>query len=308
MKRVMVTGATGFVGRHTLQHLVEKGYEVHAVALNALPEFDGNVTFHATNLLDERSVVSLIEQVSPSHLLHFAWCAKPGEYWNSLENYSWVKATITLMEEFSRCGGQRAVFAGSCAEYDWAQDVSCVSESAPCAGSSAYTICKNALHQILSSYSERTGISFAWGRIFHMFGPYEYPDRLVPYVIRSLLCETDADCSEGKQIRDFMDVQCVGSAFAALLDSSVNGTVNVASGNPISLRDLISRIQLKMGVGGVINFGARPSPKNEPDRLVADTTRLNREVGWQSGKTLDQSIDLLVDWWRLQLIEEERNG
>ncbi len=307
MKRVIVTGATGFVGRHALKHLVIKGYEVHAVALDTVPEFNGNVIFHAVNLLDEQAVTALMAKVLPTHLLHFAWYAKPGKYWNAIENYKWVKATISLMEEFNQYGGQRAVIAGSCAEYDWSQDVSNVPESAPCIGTSAYAVCKNALHQIISSYTEQVGISFAWGRIFHIFGPYEYPDRLVPYVIRSLLNGTDVDCSEGKQVRDFMDVQSVGSAFASLLDTSVDGAINIASGKPISLRELIGCIHSKIGAEVRINYGASPAPMNEPSVLVADTTRLNLEVGWQSEINLDESIDNLVDWWRSQMIGVECN-
>ncbi len=298
MKRVVVTGASGFIGRHALSELVSRHYDVHAVGFNTRLDMKSLATFHKVDLLKEEDVSSLMKRLSPSHLLHFAWYTKPGIYWNALENFSWVKASISLMEAFQRCGGKRAVFAGSCAEYDWSQDVSRVTEMAPCTSSSAYGVCKHALYQMLLAYSKQTRISFGWGRIFHLFGPHEYADRLVPYVIHSLLNQSDVECSEGRQLRDFMDVRDVAAAFVALLDSSIEGAVNIASSNPTELRDLVNRIQEKIGGKGLVNFGARPTPANEPEALFADTTRLKCEVGWQPARSMDEALDDTILWWK----------
>jgi len=308
MKRVIVTGATGFIGRHALPELVSRQYEVHAVGLNTLPELKGQVTFHKVDLLEEEKIIPLMKRLSPTHLLHFAWYAKPGKYWNALENFSWVKASISLMEAFQRCGGRRAVFAGSCAEYDWSQDVSRVTEMAPCSSSAVYAVCKHALYQILLSYAKQTGISFAWGRVFHLFGPHEYTARLVPYVIRSLLEQSNVDCSAGHQLRDFMDVRDVAAAFVALLDSPVEGAVNIASGKPIELRQLVNRIKEKIGGRGQVNFGARPTPANEPAALVAETTRLESEVGWQPERSMDEALDDTICWWKAVMAAKGQHG
>lgn len=297
MKKVLVTGATGFIGRHSLDKLVRRGYDVHAVTSRNTSVRKEGVTFHTANLLNNSDILSLMKELAPTDLLHFAWYAEPGKYWEAKENFTWVKASISLIEAFHENGGKRVVYAGSCAEYDWSQITSKVSENSPCKGNSSYAACKNALYQMMTAYSKTAGISFAWGRIFHLFGSYEHPDRLIPYVIRCLFEQSDVECTEGVQLRDFMDVRDVASAFVALLDSLVEGAVNIASGNSIELRDLVSRIQNRIESTGVIKLGARQTPANEPAILVADTTRLNKEVDWYPDRSIDQGLEDTVRWW-----------
>src|SRR5687768_13010953 len=103
MKRVMVTGANGFIGRHSLSILNEKGYEVHALSSAGGKQKD--VHWHQVNLLNTDEVKSVMAHVQPSHLLHFAWCTTPGIYWTSPENLDWLKASIDLVQEFRRVKG-----------------------------------------------------------------------------------------------------------------------------------------------------------------------------------------------------------
>ena len=93
MKRVLVTGATGFVGRWTLPCLVDRGFEVHAVSRRADPPPRDGVTWRRLDLLDG-AIEALVRQVRPTHLLHFAWETTPLEYWVSLDNLRWGLARI----------------------------------------------------------------------------------------------------------------------------------------------------------------------------------------------------------------------
>src|SRR3989304_8960295 len=120
MKKVLATGATGFIGRHSLPRLLESGYEVHAVGGQRPPEVPSrDIVWHRANLLEPGEIASLVGRVQPTHLLHFAWYAVPGKYWTAPENLAWVRATINLMQVFSDHGGRRAGVAGGCAEKDW---------------------------------------------------------------------------------------------------------------------------------------------------------------------------------------------
>lgn len=78
MKRVLVTGASGFIGRHVLTPLAERGYDVHAVSRSGAVPAAGNVHCHRADLLDPKQIGTLLKQVRPTHLLHFAWYAVPG--------------------------------------------------------------------------------------------------------------------------------------------------------------------------------------------------------------------------------------
>lgn len=300
MKRVLLTGATGFIGRHCLPSLVVRGYEVHAVSSRRITANESNIHWHQTDLLDLPQVAALISEVQPSHLLHFAWYTVPGKYWMSTENLRWVQASIGLLQEFAGHGGQRAVMAGTCAEYDWRYGY-CSEAVTPLNPTTLYGVCKHSLQLVLATFSKQTALSTAWGRIFFLFGPHEHPDRLIAYVIRSLLRGEPARCSLGNQIRDFLYVQDVADAFVMLLESPVSGPVNIASGKPVSLHAVIYAIAEMQNRPDLIQLGALPPREDEPQLLVADVRRLQEEVGWQPKYGLDKGLEKTIQWWTQSL-------
>ncbi len=308
-KRVLVTGAGGFIGRHSLEPLRAAGYEVHAVlsarASSTPPAVaaPGGAQVHRTDLLDLRASDALIEAVRPTHLLHFAWIVTPGAYWSSAENYRWLAAGRHLIRRFADSGGVRAVMAGSCAEYDWSRVEVCRERTSPLANESAtpvapYAECKIALQQALEESGRQRGLSTAWGRLFFQFGPGEHPQRLVASVILDLLSEREALCTHGRQIRSFLHVADVGAAFAALLDSEVEGAVNIGSGERISIAGMLERIAQQIGRADLLKLGARDCMPGEPAILVPDIDRLRDEVGFSPRLTLDAGLADAIGWWR----------
>lgn len=300
MKRVLVTGATGFIGRHSLDTLLQRGFEVHAVTSGEPRSRRLDCHWHSVNLLDASQVKSLLQQAQPTHLLHFAWYAVPGKYWTAEENFQWVQASLELLQQFRNQGGQRVVMAGTCAEYDWSYGY-CSEALTPTKPSLVYGVCKQALQAMLTVYAEQTGLSSAWGRIFFLYGSYESPSRLVASVIRSLLANQPALCSHGNQIRDFLHVQDVADAFVALLESEVKGTVNIASGVPITLKALIYKIAVMLKHSDLIQLGAIAAAEKEVPFLVANTERLLHEVRWTPKYSLDEGLVHTIEWWKKQL-------
>jgi nucleoside-diphosphate-sugar epimerase len=297
MKRVLVTGATGFIGRHSLPRLLESGYEVHAVGGQHAPEaLSRDIVWHRANLLEPGEIASLVGKVQPTHLLHFAWYAVPGKYWTASENLAWVRATINLMQVFSDHGGQRAVMAGSCAEYDWKFDY-CSELFTPCRPVTLYGACKHGTQVLLDAWSRQAGLSSAWGRIFFLYGPGEYPARLVPSVINSLLRNEPARCTHGNQVRDFMHVEDVAAAFVGLLDSDVRGVVNIASGIAMPLKKVIYAVADYLNKRYLVQLNAIPAPDGEPSALIADIGRLRDEVKFRPRFDLKKGIDMTIDYY-----------
>src|SRR5215831_17247568 len=105
MKRVLVTGGTGFIGRHSLPMLARKGYDVHALTSRAVVPTTTDVTWHRANLFDHTATEDIVARIRPSHLLHFAWYAEHGRFWNSPLNLQWVGASLELIQAFQRHGG-----------------------------------------------------------------------------------------------------------------------------------------------------------------------------------------------------------
>ena len=278
-KRVLVTGGSGFVGRHSLARLAARGYEVHAVYSQGLP--DGTAEWHQADLTNPDQVTDLIAKVQPNHLLHFAWYAEHGKYWQSPLNLAWVEASLFLLRKFTEAGGLRAVLAGTCAEYDWRFGF-CSETVTPTEASTLYGVSKNAVRSVAQRYAATNDLSLAWGRIFFVHGPSEDERRLVPSVVRSLQRGAPVRCSHGRQFRDFLHVEDCASGFVALLESGVEGPVNIASGQAVTLGLVVQTIKELFPGGDTIpiEFGAFPSPPDDPPLLVADIRRLTSEVGW----------------------------
>lgn len=306
MKKVLLSGAAGFIGKHTIPLMIESGYEVHAVDCIVQPSFkqESCLFWHQCNLLNTDQQKRLLAEVKPTHLLHFAWYTTPVEYSTSLENFRWVQASIELVMNFIDKGGKRAVLAGTCAEYDWSYGY-CSEDVTPTRPSTPYGTCKHSLQEMLKHLSRRTGLSSAWGRIFFLYGPYEAKIRLVPSVITSLLLDRPARCTNGNQIRDFLHVDDIASAFVSLLESNVEGPVNIASGQPEALKTIIYTIADLLGKRHLVELGVLPAPKDEPPFLVADVRRLNQQVGWKPKITLKAGLKSTIEWWEQNLKENK---
>jgi nucleoside-diphosphate-sugar epimerase len=294
VKRVLVTGATGFVGRACIGPLQQRGYCVHTISSSRGSVPDG-VTVWPGSLLDTGRIGALLAQIAPTHLLHLAWDVARPDYWSSSANLDWLAAGITLLRAFHAVGGQRAVGVGTCAEYGWTVERYAEFE-APLEPATRYGMTKLALCRAFQATGQ-LGVSTAWARLFFPFGPGERPTRVLPSVVTSLIAGREAACTVGTQVRDFLYIEDVGAALAALLDSQVEGPVNVGSGRGVALREVILRAAEELGRPDLVRLGALPLRSDDAPSLVAGTERLNREVGFVPSIPLGEGIRRTIDYW-----------
>jgi nucleoside-diphosphate-sugar epimerase len=285
--RVLLTGANGFVGSRVARVLKIAGIETHVLgraAVEALP-------FHRHDLLDG-PLGPTLERIRPTHLLHTAWHSERSTLWHGPGNLAWVAATIRLVLAFRDAGGRRAVLAGTCAEYDWSHPRLDEVET-PLRPATLYGRSKAELSRLLTS-EHLSPLSVGWARIFFPFGPYDKPDRLLSQVIDGVAAGRPVDCSEGRQVRPFIHVDDVAAALVALLHSDVEGAVNIALDEAMSVRELALLAAAEAGDPSLLRFGTRPLMPGDPPLMTAAIARLTREVGFAPTYTIAEGVRATV--------------
>lgn len=298
MKKVLITGARGFIGAHCLEVLCERGFAVHAVSSKGRWNSDAStVEWHHADLHNYEHIARLLQEARPQYLLHLAWDVKHGTYWRSIENLRWVRSSLNLLQAFIDAGGERVVTAGSCAEYDWNYGY-CREEVTPLKPATLYGVSKDALQKIATAACRESGVSSAWGRLFFLYGPGENENRLVPSIITALIDGKDALCTHGEQIRDYLYARDAAEALVCLLESGVEGPVNVASGKAVKLKIVVDTAAKAVGRADLVRYGALQAADDDPPLLLANTEKLFQQVGWQSRYSLEDGMQETVTWWK----------
>jgi len=297
--RVLVTGATGFVGRWATSALAARGAEVVRLSRTALQGGNGGPVV-AVNLLDPNAIRRVVNEVRPDIVLHLAWDVSHGRFYQAAANLDWLAASVHLARAAIDAGVSRIVGVGTCVEYSPPENDDCDEDTTPAEPNTLYGISKEALRRVISRYAAENGFSFAWARLFSLFGPFEDARRLVPSVSIQLARGLPAELSSGRALRDFMDVRDVGEALAMLTLSDVTGTVNVGSGRAVSIGAIADQLAEIAGRSDLIRRGTLPDRPDEAPRIVAATRRLNTEVGYPAPRPLRDSLAEAYNWWQDQ--------
>jgi nucleoside-diphosphate-sugar epimerase len=300
MTRVLVTGATGFIGSHVIRQFVERGDEVVVIVRPTsdrwrIRDVVEDIRVVEGELLDSRETSDLVNDIRPDLCIHLAWYAEPGKYIESLQNLDMLSGSIQLARNLGEAGCRNFVGVGSCFEYEMT-DLR-LSESSVTKPNSLYAASKTAFATVLNRIGPLTGMKTAWVRPFYQYGPHEDERRLVSSVILSLLRGQDAPTTGGMQVRDFLHVSDVASAILAVSDSDLQGVVNIGGGEQMTVRSVVEAIGKATGRGHLIRFGDIPYRASDPMFVVADNTRL-RSTGWTPRFCLDDGIADTVLWWQ----------
>lgn len=291
-ERILVTGASGFVGKQCYDLLKNAGYEVVGMRKRVKSDSD-SIPVDLLNLPYAKFLRDLILEIQPTHLLHTAWGVQAG-YKDSPENLEWLMASLRLVKDFYENGGKRVVTVGTCFEYDpfASMRIEYLTKLEP---DLLYGECKKDLYEALYFYSRQHNMSYAHARLFYLYGQGESPNRVVPAVINALKNNERAKCSKGDQVRDFLYIEDVARGLLATLFSEYRGPVNIGSGVPITIKDLVTTIAKQMNKEDMLDFGAISTPPNDPPSVIAGTGILNSVIGWQPEYTLEQGIKKTID-------------
>ena len=298
---MLLTGAAGFVGSSLARLLVERGYDVHAVVRDrpgpGLLGVDG-LCLERCDLADTQSLGQLVARIVPELCFHAAWIATPGAYLTSPENAVHEDVAEQLGRALVDVGCRRLVALGTCFEY--APSETHLSESSPLDPTTPYARAKHAAHERLAQVCDGTAMSLAWARLFYLYGPYEDPRRLVPAVTLALLEGRSVPTTAGEQLRDFLHVDDVARALVAVAESDLVGAVNIASGSPVTVREIVERLGHLVGRPELVELGALPYAPGDPMVVAGDVAKL-AGTGFMPHWTLEEGLSDAVSWWKAEL-------
>jgi len=271
MRMILLTGATGFVGRQVLRALSKCNVHVRAVVrtgneqkLAEQPAVESIVT--TVDLFAENSDWWAEACNGIDTIIHVAWYTEADKYLLSPKNIDCLVGTLNIAVGAARAKVRRFVGIGSCAEYD--QTEGNLSVETSLRPQTPYAGAKAAAFMALLQYLPRQEVEFAWCRLFYLFGEGEDERRLVPYLRRQLAAGKIAELTGGKQIRDFLDVSDAGRMIVEAALNNQQGAINICSEIPISVRQLAEQIADSYGRQDLLRFGTRPDNQFDPPRVV----------------------------------------
>lgn len=297
--RLLVTGATGLVGRHVVEAAADNpDIELVVSARSAPPAGAAAARFVAADLSDAEAAGALVRSVRPTHVIHAAWETRHPTYWEDESNFLWSAATARMAGVFAEVGGRRFVQLGSCAEYDWSFG-HCVEGETPSRPATLYGREKLAAFGAVQAAAQGR-FEAVEGRIFIVFGPDENPARFIPTICRAHLRGEIPSLGSGRQWRDLLYAKDAAQALLALTrEGGPVGSVNVASGEAVPLAEA-AIILARLAGASETGLGRQADRPGDPDRLTAAADRIC-STGWSPNYSLEEGLAETLQWWRGQL-------
>jgi nucleoside-diphosphate-sugar epimerase len=305
MARVLVTGASGFVGANLARRLLHDGHEVHLLlrpgyAPWRIEEIRDEIRTHPVSLTDAPALREVVRRVRPERVFHLAvhgaYPAQTGVTEMAMTN---VLGTINLVEACLEVGFEALVNTGSSSEYGLKDHPP--SEAERLDPNSHYAVTKAAATLYCRFAARHHGVHLPTLRLYSVYGPYEEPSRLIPTLLTRGLAGTLPPLADPETARDFVYVDDVVAAY--LLAATVRGpepgaVYNVGTGVQTPLREVVEIARRLLGVAAEPRWGTMPGRTWDTAVWVADPRKIRVDLGWEPRYTLAAGLERYADWLR----------
>ena len=263
---LLVTGATGFVGRHLVERLLAAGHSVSVVTRHpeqaARITWSSRVSFITCDL--EQDYSACFQGRPPDALIHLAWQGLP-DYKGFFHLSESLPTHVAFLQDALSVGVKHLAVAGTCLEYGL--QCGALSEDAPTFPVTPYGLAKDTLRKSLELLKASAPFRLQWIRLFYMYGSGQNPKSVLAQLDLAIDRGDEAfDMSAGDQLRDYLPVESVAEniALAITYSDHCQGVVNCCSGKPISILDLVLQHRAARGSKIRLNRGHFPYPDYEP--------------------------------------------
>ena len=270
-RKILLTGASGFVGRQIARNLVSAGHRPVLVlrpgglARSGLDAAAAEIV-ETPDLFAESPDWWEDALAGVDTVIHAAWYVEPGKYLDSPENIRCVAGSLSLAEAAVRRGVRHIIGLGTCFEYRLPNDR--ITHDAALGPVTLYSASKLALYRMLERRLAGTATTLTWARLFYLYGEGEHPARLFPMLHRKLAGGEPVSLSSGDKVRDFLDVAEAGHQIAHLADTRQAGVVNVCSGHAVTIRAIAEEIADRYARRDLLTFGTATVHPRDPMAVV----------------------------------------
>ncbi|MGC2660299.1 MAG: GDP-mannose 4,6-dehydratase [Bryobacteraceae bacterium] len=306
-KKVLVTGGSGFIGSHLVSRLLGEGCAVAVVVrygnvmrCERLRDIWGKLTIIEADLRN-RGSLEAIHDYKPEIVYHLAAYNHVGESFRQVEECFDVngKGTANLLDVAQKCAG-KFLYLSTSEVYGLQTQVPFVETMTP-EPISPYSISKYAGELYCRMQQRRTdSIPTVIVRGFNAFGPYQSSKAIIPELIISCLRGDPIRTTAGEQTREFCYVSNLvdGIVAASQHDTPIEGVTNIATGEEVRIRDLVTKIAQITGTESAIAIGALPYRPTEIWRMAGDNGRAKQILGWKPSVFLEEGLRTTIDWFR----------
>lgn len=278
MKRILVTGATGFIGNYVIQALLERGHEVIATSLTpekaTQKEWFNRVTYIPFDIEAYTDNINCYQYFKePQSMIHLAWEGLPNYNadFHILQN---LPAHEKFMTNLIQNGLKDISVSGTCLEYGLQNG--CLREDMPALPGTSYAQAKNALRVYLEQLRWKIPFVLKWLRLFYVYGKGQNQHSLISQLeIAVQKGDKVFNMSGGEQIRDFLPVEKMASYIVeSALQTGITGIINCCSGRPVSIKQLITHYLESKGKTITLNLGYYSYPDYEPMSFWGDSSKI----------------------------------
>jgi UDP-glucose 4-epimerase len=308
--RVLVTGATGFIGSHLCRRLLDDGAEVHALTSTVssvypvrLVDIRDRITLHGGNLNDSGAMDSVVERADPAVVFHLGAYTHVGKSWERVDEciQTNIHGSVNLLQALARSNYERFVYTSTSEVYG---DVAVpFQEDAVVDPLSPYSVSKYAGERFCRMLHRGRGWPIVVVRPFNAYGPAQSPDRVIPEIIVKALRGERLAMTEGHQTREFNYVDDLADGFvrAATVPGIEGEVFNIGGGEELSMRELATTTLALMGDPIVAEFGALPERPTEIWSMRADVTKATKVLGLPPARPLRDGLEQTIAWYRREL-------
>ena len=274
--KILITGATGFVGRHVINELLKYDHQIIAVVrdkdlITLLSEAIKIIELDLDNLQKDKNYFS--ELSSPDLLLHLAWQGLPN-YKEKFHLEKNLPSHSAFLKNMVANGLQNLVVTGTCFEYGMKEG--CLSEDIESNPQNPYAIAKDKLRRFLEELQKHNSFNLKWIRLFYMYGKGQNPNSLLSQLEKAIQNgDTVFNMSGGEQLRDYLPIEKVGENIVSIaLQNKTNGIINCCSGVPIKIKTFVENYLRKNNKKIKLNLGYYPYPDYEAMAFWGDDKKL----------------------------------